>query len=145
MQRGEFWWASLPAPRGSGSGFRRPVVVIQSDAFNRSRIQTVIVAGITSNTRQAGAPGNVPLSRRHGRLTRESVVNVSQLLTLDRSYLTERVGYLPARMVGFIEDGLRLVLALQRPARPALDPAGKTRYLHPPLIRHRPFIEEAAS
>lgn len=108
IQRGEVWWASLAEPRGS----ERPVVVIQSDAFNRSRIGTVLVAAITGNLDLAAAPGNVRLSRRSSRLARESVVNVSQLLTLDRSFLTERVGRLPPAMLGEVEAGLRLVLSL---------------------------------
>jgi mRNA interferase MazF len=112
IQRGEIWWADLAEPRGSEPAFRRPVVVIQSDAFNRSRIGTVVVAAITSNLELAGAPGNVRLSRRESKLPRESVVNVSQLLTLDRRFLTERVGRLPAGALAQVEAGLRLVLSL---------------------------------
>ena len=112
IQRGEIWWADLAEPRGSEPGFRRPVVVIQSDAFNRSRIGTVVVAAITSNLELAGAPGNVRLSRRESKLPRESVVNVSQLLTLDRRFLSERVGRLPASAFAQVEAGLRVVLSL---------------------------------
>lgn len=112
MQRGEIWWADLAQPRGSEAGFRRPVVVLQSDAFNRSRIATVIVAAITSNLALAEAPGNVRLSRRESKLSRESVVNVSQLLTLDRNFLVERVAGLPPRLIAEIEVGVRLVLSL---------------------------------
>jgi mRNA interferase MazF len=112
IRRGEIWWADLAEPRGSEPGFRRPVVVIQSDAFNRSRIGTVVVAAITSNLELADAPGNVRLLRRESKLPRESVVNVSQLLTLDRRLLSERVGRLPASAVGQIDAGLRLVLSL---------------------------------
>jgi mRNA interferase MazF len=111
MKRGEIWWASLPIPEGAEPGYRRPVVIVQADSFNRSRIQTVVVA-ITSNIRLAGAPGNVLLPQREGRLSKESVVNVSQLLTLDRSFLTERVGRVSAASMGAIDEGLRLVLAL---------------------------------
>jgi mRNA interferase MazF len=111
-QRGEIWWASLPSPRGSGPGYRRPVVVVQSDAFNKSRIQTVIVAVITSNVFLARAPGNVVLPRRQSGLPKDSVVNVSQLITLDRSYLTERVGRLRSSQMQALEDGLRLVLSV---------------------------------
>lgn len=112
IARGEVWWASLPTPEGPGPGYRRPVLVVQSDAFNRSRLQTVIVAAITSNVRLMEAPGNVRLRRRDSRLQRESVVNVSHLLTLDRAFLTERVGRLPNAVFAEAEDGLRLVLSV---------------------------------
>ncbi len=112
MKRGEIWWASLSIPEGSAPGYRRPVVIVQADLFNRSRIQTVVVAAITSITRLADAPGNVLLTRRDGRLSKESVVNVSQLLTLDRSFLTKRVGRVSAASMGAIDEGLRLVLSL---------------------------------
>jgi mRNA interferase MazF len=112
IQRGENWWADLQEPRGSEPGYRRPVLVIQSDAFNRSRIGTIVVAAISSNLDLAAAPGNVRLTRRESKLSRESVVNVSQLLTLDRRFLRERAGRLPADVVREIETGLRLVLSL---------------------------------
>ena len=112
MRRGEIWWASLPAPRGSEPGYRRPVVVIQSDAFNQSRIRTVVVAAITSNVRLTAAPGNVSLTSEQSRLPKESVVNVSQVLTLNKSFLTARVARLPATKLVEIDDGLRLVLTL---------------------------------
>ena len=112
MQRGEIWWASLKAPRGSGRGYRRPVVVVQADAFNRSRIQTVIVAAITSDMKLGESPGNIVLSRRQSKLPRGSVINVSQVLTLDRSFLTRRVSRLPRRTVMALDDGLRLALSL---------------------------------
>lgn len=112
MKRGEIWWASLPAPRGSGPGYRRPVVIVQFDAFNKSQLQTIIAAVITSNMRLAEAPGNVTLLRKQSRLPKDSVINVSQLITLDKRYLTERAGKLPARQLAALEDGLRLALAL---------------------------------
>jgi mRNA interferase MazF len=112
MRRGEVWWADLPEPSGSESGFRRPVVVIQADEFNRSRIRTVIAAAITSNRTLAQAPGNVALSRRSVGLDRESVVNVSQIVTLDKRVLIERVGRLSSRKLREVEDGVRLALAL---------------------------------
>lgn len=112
MTRGEIWWADLPDPRGSEPGFRRPVLVIQANSFNRSRIQTVIVAVISSNLRLAEAPGNVLLSVEASGLPRDSIVNVSQLLTLDRSFLTEEVGKLPSRVLAEIDAGLKLVLEL---------------------------------
>ncbi|MBV9157643.1 MAG: type II toxin-antitoxin system PemK/MazF family toxin [Acidobacteriaceae bacterium] len=110
VQRGEVWWADLPAPRRSEPGYRRPVLVIQADSFNRSRIQTTIVAAITSNIELADAPGNVLLPARSAGLTRDSVVNVSQLLTLDRSFLTEHAGTLPTRLQRSVDEGLRMVL-----------------------------------
>jgi mRNA interferase MazF len=112
IKRGEIWWANLVDPRGSEPGFRRPVLVVQSNAFNASRIGTVVVAAITSNLRLAEAPGNVRLKRRESKLSQESVVNVSQILTLDRRFLTERVGRLPPAAFSQVEEGLRLVLSL---------------------------------
>jgi mRNA interferase MazF len=112
VQRGEIWWADLPAPRRSEPGFRRPVLVIQADSFNRSRIQTVIVAAITTNLRLRAAPGNVFLPARASGVPRDSVVNVSQLLTLDRGFLTERASALPARLQASVDAGLRLALEL---------------------------------
>lgn len=112
MRRGEVWWTDLPKPSGSEPGFRRPVVVIQADEFNRSRIRTVVAAAITSNTKLAMAPGNVALSSQSVGLGRASVVNVSQIVTLDKSFLTERIGRLSARKLREVEDGIRLALAL---------------------------------
>lgn len=112
MRRGEVWWASLPEPIGSGPGYRRPVLVIQADEFNESRIRTVIVAVITSNLRLAEAPGNLRCRSSETGLPRDSVVNVSQLITIDKSLLTERVAMLPAGTFRQVEDGLRLVLSL---------------------------------
>jgi mRNA interferase MazF len=109
---GEIWWADLPDPSGSGPGYRRPVVVVQADEFNRSRIQTVVVAAVTSNMRLAAAPGNVALVRPGTGLSREPVVNVSQVLTLDKRALTERAGKITGAKLREVQDGLRLVLAL---------------------------------
>ena len=112
IKRGEIWWAELGGPRGSEPGFRRPVLIVQADAFNRSRIATVIVVAITSSLSLAEAPGNVLLSSADSKLPKDSVVNVSQVLTLDRRYLTEMVGRLSDRVVETVESGLRLVLNL---------------------------------
>lgn len=112
MRRGEIWWATLPEPTGSGSGFRRPVLVVQADEFNRSHIRTVIVAVITSNLQLAQAPGNVLLSKRNSGLKRESIVNVSQVVTLDKTFLTDRVGRLSEKPMKAVEEGLRLIFAL---------------------------------
>jgi len=112
MRRGEIWWASLPDPRGSEPGYRRPVLIVQSDGFNQSSIQTVIVAAITSNLHVADAPGNVMLRRRESRLSKDSVINVSQLVTLSKSFLVDLVGRVPPARIREVEDGLRLSLSL---------------------------------
>jgi mRNA interferase MazF len=110
--RGEIWWADLPDPRGSGPGFRRPILVIQANSFNQSRIQTVLVAVVSSNLRLADAPGNVLLPAKLSGLPKDSVINVSQLLTLDRSFLLEEAGKIPSRLLAEVDAGLRLVLEL---------------------------------
>ena len=112
MRRGEVWWATLPEPTGSGPGYRRPVLIVQANAFNESRIQTVIVAAIASNLRLAEAPGNVVCRTRETKPPRDSVINVSQLLTVDKALLTERLAALSTGMLRKVEDGLRLVLNL---------------------------------
>ncbi|MEW6030734.1 MAG: type II toxin-antitoxin system PemK/MazF family toxin [Chloroflexota bacterium] len=112
MQRGEIWWANLPEPTASEPGYRRPVLVIQSDDFNRSRIATVIVVVITSNLKLAEAPGNVLLPKKSTGLDKDSVVNVSQVITLDKNFLTERVGKIPGHLLEQAEDGLRLAIGL---------------------------------
>ncbi|MCX5752835.1 MAG: type II toxin-antitoxin system PemK/MazF family toxin [Candidatus Krumholzibacteria bacterium] len=112
MLRGEIWWASLPVPRGSEPGYRRPVVIVQSNAFNRSEISTIVVAAISSNLRLAEAPGNIFLKRRESKLPKDSVINVSQLLTLDKKYLTEKTGQLSSRHMLELEEGLKMVLSL---------------------------------
>jgi mRNA interferase MazF len=112
VNRGEIWRASLPEPFGSEPGFHRPVVIIQSDRFNRSQISTVIAAAITRNLRLCRAPGNVYLPRRTGGLDHDSVVNVSQLVTLDQRRLNRLLGTLPAAKLHELDGGLRLVLAL---------------------------------
>ena len=112
IQRGDVWWAELDEPRGSALAFRRPVVIVQADAFNRSRIATIVAVTLTSNLRLADAPGNVLIPRRDSGLARDSVANVSQLVTLDRSALAERVGPLTGELVRQVNRGLRLVLDL---------------------------------
>lgn len=112
MNRGEIWWASLPDAAGSMPSYSRPVLVIQADPFNRSRIQTVIVATLTSNLRLANAPGNVFVSTAESGLPRDSVINVSQVITLDKEFLVENVSPLPAKIMRKVDEGLRLVLAL---------------------------------
>jgi len=112
VQRGEIWWAELPVPKESGPGYRRPVLIVQADAFNRSRISTAVAAVISSNLRLSDAPGNVFLSRRQSGLPKDSVVNISQLVTLDRQYLSCKAGNLSARHMTAVDDGLRLVLSI---------------------------------
>jgi mRNA interferase MazF len=112
MKRGEIWWASLPASTGSGPGFRRPVLIVQSNPFNSSRIATVVVAAITSNLRLSAAPGNVAIPKRESGLGKGSVVNVSQVLTLDRTLLTEQVRRLSDKKMVAIDQGLKAVLGL---------------------------------
>ena len=112
IQRGEIWWADLPEPTGSELGYRRPVLVIQSDDFNRSRIATAIVVVITSNLKLAEAPGNVLLPQKATGLSKDSVANISQVLTADKNFLTEKIGDLPGYLLEQVEDGLRLVMDL---------------------------------
>jgi len=110
IAQGEIWWADLGEPVGSTPGFRRPVVIVQSDSFNRSRISTVVCVPLTSNLRWADAPGNVPLDTAATGLPKESVANVSQLVTLDRASLTERVGALPESKLDLVLYGIDVVL-----------------------------------
>jgi mRNA interferase MazF len=110
IAQGEVWWADLDAPTGSGPGFRRPVVVVQSDAFNRSRIATVVCVAVTSNLKWADAPGNVLLEAKATGLDRSSVANVSQVVTVDKTTLTDRIGRLSQAKLQLILDGVALVL-----------------------------------
>lgn len=110
IAQGEVWWADLDEPTGSEPGFRRPVVVVQSDAFNGSRIATVMCVAVTSNLKWADAPGNVLLDARATGLDRNSVANVSQVVTIDRTMLTERIGRLSQAKLQLIIDGIELVL-----------------------------------
>ncbi len=110
MSQGEVWWADLSAPKGSAPGFRRPVVVVQGDALNRSRIATVVCVPLTSNVKWGGAPGNVLLSQRATGLPKDSVANVSQVVTLDKQTLTERAGQLSKAKLGLILSGIDVVL-----------------------------------
>jgi mRNA interferase MazF len=110
--RGHVCWADLGEPRGRGPGYRRPVVVVSSDRFKRSRILTMIVAAITTSARAAAAPGNISLAAGAAGLDRDCLVNVSQLLTLDRGDLDEPSGSLGRAVMRRVDDGLRLVLGL---------------------------------
>jgi mRNA interferase MazF len=112
MKRGEIWWASLGEPRASGPGYRRPVLILQSDDFNQSAIRTVICAIVSSNMNLALSPGNVRVSSRSSGLPKPSVVNVSQVITVDKTLLTGRVKSLDVQSMRQVEEGLRLVLRI---------------------------------
>ena len=111
VAQGETWWADLPEPTGSGPGFRRPVVVVQGNALNRSRLATVVCVPLTSNLTWANAPGNVHLSAAVTGLPKESVANGTQIVALDRQCLTERVGKLPPKKLALVMSGIDVVLA----------------------------------
>jgi mRNA interferase MazF len=110
ISQGEIWWADLPVPTGSGPGFRRPVVIVQSDALNQSRISTAVCVPLTSNLKWALAPGNVTLSAKVTGLPKDSVANVSQIISLDRYLLSERVSKLPRQKLELLFAGIDLVL-----------------------------------
>jgi mRNA interferase MazF len=110
ISQGDIWWADLPPPTGSGSGFRRPVVVVQGDAFNRSRIRTVVCVPLTSNVKWANAPGNVMLSPRLTGLQKDSVANVSLVVSLDKALLTDRIGRLRRAQLSLVLAGIDVVL-----------------------------------
>jgi mRNA interferase MazF len=110
IAQGDVCWADLPDPVGSGPGFRRPVLVVQGDAFNRSRIATVVCVPLTSNLKWADAPGNVALSARSTGLPKDSVANVSQLVALDRGLLTERLGRVAKKQIALVFAGIDIVL-----------------------------------
>jgi len=110
ISQGDVWWADLADPLGSAPGCRRPIVVVQGDSFNRSALRTVVAVPLTSDMRWAAAPGNVRLTKRATGLPRDSVANVSQILTLDRSSLTERVGTLPSAKLELVLSGIDTVL-----------------------------------
>ena len=110
IARGDVWWADIPDPVGSGPGFRRPVVVVQGDSINNSRIATVVCVPLTSNLKWAKAPGNVELTQTVTGLPKDSVANVSQIVTLDRALLAKRVGRLSKAKVELIHSGIDVIL-----------------------------------
>jgi mRNA interferase MazF len=110
VSQGEIWWADLGSPVGSAPGLQRPVVIVQGDSFNRSRIATLVVVPLTTNLRWADAPGNVLLSSRSTGLPKDSVANVSQIVTVDRSVLRERAGSVNRRQLALILTGIDVVL-----------------------------------
>ena len=113
MIKGEIWWASLPNPRGSEPGKTRPVVIIQSDSINRSSIQTVICAIITSNTALANAPGNVLIEKSESKLGKASVINFSHIITIDKDYLRKIVSMSPKHIMNKINSGLKTILDIE--------------------------------
>jgi len=110
ISQGDILWADLPDPTGSGPGFRRPVVIVQGDALNRSRIATVVCVPLTSNLKWAEAPGNVRLSQHLTGLRKDSVANVSQIVTLDKALLGDRTGKLPGAQLNLVLTGIDVVL-----------------------------------
>ena len=112
MNRGEIWWAELPDPHGSEPGYRRPIIIISSNAFNKSKIRTIIAVAISTNLILANAPGNVPLSQKETGLPKDSVANISQVITIDKNFLTECVGSIPQKIMKRIDIGLRLAMEL---------------------------------
>ena len=119
IRQGDLFWVDLGEPSGSGPGLRRPFVVVQNDLFNRSRLATVIMCALTANLRRAAAPGNVLLAKGEGNLSQDSVVNVTQLFTIDKGELTDRIGRLGNDRVADILRGIRLVLDPRRtPGQP---------------------------
>jgi mRNA interferase MazF len=110
ISQGDIVWAELPNPTGSGPGFRRPVVIVQGDAFNASRLATTVVVPLTSNLRWASAPGNVVLNAVRTGLSRDSVANVSQIIAVDRSVLADRIGRLDDDQISVILSGVDLML-----------------------------------
>jgi len=110
IRQGEVFWVDLGQPSGSGPGFLHPYVVVQNDGFNRSRLQTVVICGITSSFRQAQMPGNVALTRGEANLSKPSVVNVSQLFTVDKEDLVEKIGALSEERMQEILEGIYLLL-----------------------------------
>ncbi len=112
INRGEIWWATLIQPSGSEPGYRRPVIVVQSNDFNASQIRTVIVIVITSSLKLAIAPGNVLIKKKQTGLSKDSVANISQIITIDKSYLTKKIGQLKINQFKKVEEGLKLVLSL---------------------------------
>ena len=112
MNRGQIWWAELPEPTASEPGYRRPVIIIQADEFNRSRIDTTIVVTITSNLHLAAAPGNFKMPKSKTGLNRESVANVSQIITIDKQFLRQKVSQLDNLTMQQVDEGISLALGL---------------------------------
>ena len=113
MTRGEIWWADLGLPFGSEPGFNRPVVILQDNSFNKSKIRTTVVLSISTNILLADAPGNVLLKKKESRLPKDGVINVSQISTIDKQRLIEKIGSLSTTTEEIIDAGVKLVLCLE--------------------------------
>jgi mRNA interferase MazF len=115
INQGDIYWIELDEPQGSGPGYRHPHVIVQNNLFNRSQIRTVLVCPLTTNLKRATAPGNLLLDKKESNLPKESVVNVSQVFTVDKSQLGEYVGSLPPKRIAEILNGIKLVLDPREP------------------------------
>jgi mRNA interferase MazF len=114
MIRGEIWWADFGIPFGSEAGFRRPVLIVQDDAFNESRIRTIVVLPLTTNLRLSDAPGNVPVNNEESKLGEDSVILVAQFYALDRQKFIERISKVKRKTMERVENGMMLVLGINR-------------------------------
>jgi mRNA interferase MazF len=114
IARGELWWADLGLPRGSAPALRRPVLIVSADQYNRSKLHTVTVAVVTTTTQLAAVPGNVSVPADASALARDSVINVTQIATIDRGALEERIGALPDWILAQVDAGLQRALGLPR-------------------------------
>jgi mRNA interferase MazF len=114
IARGEAWWADLGSPRGSAPALRRPVLIVSADQYNRSNLRTVTVVVLTTTTQLAALPGNVAVPADSGGLPHDSVVNVTQVATVDRRALEERIGALPDWLAAHVDAGLARALGLSR-------------------------------
>ncbi len=112
MMRGEIWWADLGIPFGSEPGLRRPVVIMQDDSFNQSNIGTTIVVSLSTNLALADAPGNVYIEKEESNLSKNSVINITQISTLDKNRLIKKVGNLSKAIIDEIDEGTKLVMGL---------------------------------
>lgn len=110
ISQGDIYWLDLEEPKGSEPGYKRPFVVIQNDAFNKSKIGTAVVCALTSNLKLASAPGNISLKKREANLPKASVVNISQVMTVDKSELTEKIGQLSKKRIEEIVSGFEFLL-----------------------------------
>ncbi len=110
IAQGDVWWAEIAQPRGSEPGFRRPVIIVQGDSLNRSRIATVVSVALTSNLKWAGAPGNVLVASGNSGLPKDAVANVSRIAALDRSAFIERTGRLPEPLLQLVLAGIDVIL-----------------------------------
>ena len=110
IRQGDIFWVDLGTPSGSAPGYRHPHVVVQNNLFNQSKINTVVVCALTSNLKRAGAPGNVLLAKGEANLRKASVINISQIVTVDKSDLTEKIGTLSPSRVEQITDGIKLLI-----------------------------------